>query len=664
MKILSLYFHCILIISVCCGPTHNKMKRNLITVAASLGFAQLVLLIGSACAQEEPGRSLNEVVITASRSPRKQSEIGKVVRVINSEQLAKSQGRTLPELLNNVAGLTIGGSGNNPGDLKSVYLRGASAGNTLILIDGIPVNDASGISGEFDISAIAIDQIERIEIVKGGNSTLYGSDAVAGVINIITKKGSDKPSANVLFTGGTYNTFKEALGVSAQITRTALAINASNLDSKGFSTAARRSTSDPAPFDRDGFHQKSAGMNVKQFVTSRWSLKGNLQYNQNRGDLDNGAFNDALDYTSDKTALLIGLGNRFVFDKGDLNINVSQNNVRNKFDNKGAVTDNKGFITYAEAVLNYPLADIIDLTGGGSLKYMKTDQKSPFGKLSADSANNNISSVFASLFFKTEDGFRAELGGRYNNHSEYGSNFTYTINPSYVINERYKFFINLSTAYKVPSLYQLYSQYGNLALKPETSGTYEAGFDLDIVENKLNLSFSYFNRSIRDVIDFGQKSPGKFGYINQNKQKDKGFETEIAFKPADILNITAFYSYVDGKITTPSGTDFNLFRRPKNAVGANAGLQLGDQVSLNLIYKWSGDRKDRYYDTFIPPYGATVNADLASYHLLDAYVQYKPVSRLTVFADAKNILDKDYVEFTGYTTRGFNVNAGLKLELK
>ena len=638
------------------------MKRNLITVVASLGFAQLVLLAGGACAQEEPVRSLNEVVVTASRSPRKQSEIGKVVRVITSEQLNKSQGRSLPELLNNVAGLTVGGNGNNPGDVKSVYLRGTSSANTLILIDGIPVNDASNISGEFEIGNIAIDQIERIEIMKGGNSTLYGSDAVAGVINIITKQGSGKPSANILFTGGTYKTFKEAVGASAQIKKTAIAFNASNLDSKGFSTAARRSTSSSTPFDRDDFHQKSAGLNIRQFLTSRWSVKGNLQYNLNEAALDNGAFEDADNYIYNKTAVLIGLGNRFVFNKGNLNVNLSQNNVSNKYDNNEAITNNKGRITHAEAILNYPIAEFIDLTGGGTVKHMRTSQKSPYGELSPDSANNTIGSLFSSLFFKTNGGFRAELGGRFNNHSEYGNNFTYTVNPSFVIKDRYKIFVNISSAYKVPSLYQLYSQYGNLSLKPETSRTYEAGFDLDIIQNKLNVNFSYFDRSIHDVIDFGQISPGRFGYINQNKQKDNGFEAELSLKPVSWFDLTAFYAYVDGEVTTPAKTEYNLFRRPKNTVGATAGVKLGDKIDLSLIYKWSDKRKERYYDASIPPFGATVNADLDPYQLIDTYIQYRPYSKLILFADVKNLLDKDYIEFMGYNTKGINFNAGLKLE--
>ena len=174
------------------------MKTKFFYIAACLGLAQLALLNSNALAQQRPVADLDEVVVTASRSPKKISEIGKVVRVISAETLAKSQGRTLPEILNNIAGITIGGNGSNPADVKAVYMRGASAANTLILIDGIPVNDASEISGEYNISAIPIDIIERVEILKGGNSTLYGSDAVAGVINIITKKGTGVLSANVL----------------------------------------------------------------------------------------------------------------------------------------------------------------------------------------------------------------------------------------------------------------------------------------------------------------------------------------------------------------------------------------------------------------------------------------------------------------------------------
>ncbi|HEY0899697.1 MAG TPA: TonB-dependent receptor plug domain-containing protein, partial [Sphingobacteriaceae bacterium] len=293
------------------------MKKKQIRVAAGLGFAQLALLVGSASAQDQPMRSLEEVVVTSSRSPRKQSEIGKVVRVINRVQLEQSQGRTLPEVLNQVAGLTIGGVGTHPGEIRSVYLRGASSGNTLILLDGMPVNDASSISGEFDISAIPVDQIERIEILKGGNSTLYGSDAVAGVINIITRKGYGRAGVNLLASAGSFGTFKEAIGFNGQLKNTVLAINASNLDSRGFSIAEPKPNVNVTEFDRDEFHQQGVGLNINQQLNPAWSVKGNVQYNKNRADMDFGAFTDALNNDYRKENTLLGFGAKGLIHAGE-----------------------------------------------------------------------------------------------------------------------------------------------------------------------------------------------------------------------------------------------------------------------------------------------------------------------------------------------------------
>ncbi len=632
------------------------MKTKKLYVGVSLGLAQLILLNSSILAQEKPVSNLDEVVVVASRSPKRLSEIGKVVRVITAETISRSQGRTLPELLNNVAGLTIGGNGGNPADVKAVYLRGASAGNTLILIDGIPVNDASEISGEYNISSIPIENIERIEILKGGNSTLYGSDAVAGVINVITRKGSGQLAANLLATGGSYGTYKQVLGLSGQIEKTSITFNASNLDSDNFSSAIP--ANGETGFDKDGFHQKSMIFNLGHQVSNRFQLRGNFQANNNSADLDNGAFSDAKDYTYSKSSFLAGIGGKIDFNKAVLNFNLSQNNLKNKYNNRGSVTNNAGNITHLESNLNYTFNKFIDFASGVSFRKLSTDQSNPYSsRLFAD---NSIKSLFSSLFIKSKMGFQAEIGGRLNDHSEYGTNFTYTLNPSYLIASRYKIYANFSSAYRVPSLYQLFSEYGNLALSPETSITYEAGFDLNFSKD-INLSLSYFKRNIENVIDFGQVSAGNFGYINQNQQNDKGYELELSYNPLRLLNLTAFYAYVDGEVTTPAATSFNLFRRPKNSFGLNAGLDVSKSLSLNLIYKFTGDRMDRYFDgkTF-----KTVEADLGSFNILDVYAQFKASSKLTLFADIKNVLDEDYIEFAGYQTRGLNYNAGLRLDIR
>ena len=632
------------------------MKKTNLLIAASLGLVPSLLHYTNAFAQDRTPEIISEVVVTASRSPKKISEIGKVVRVITAEMLNKSQGRTLSEVLNNVAGITIGGNGNNPGDVKAVYMRGASAANTLILINGIPVNDASEITGEYNISAIPVDQIERVEILKGGNSTLYGSDAVAGVINIITKKGAGKLVANLLATGGSYNTYKQVLGLNGEIGNTSVSINASNLDSKAFSTAAPGKGE--TNFDRDGFHQKSISLILGQEISDKFSVSGNFQGNNNQADLDNGAFADAKNYTYGKTAFLAGFGGKYVLNNGALGFNLSQNNVRNKYNNNGRRTNNGGNITHLETNLNYAFNRFVDIASGVSYRLSKTDQSNPFSKpLLAD---NNIKSLFTSLFIRSNTGLQAEFGGRVNDHSQYGSNFTYTLNPSYLIANRYKLFVNVSSAYRVPSLYQLFSQFGNLNLEPETSVSYEAGLDFNF-SDKLNFAFSYFKRNIDNVIDFGQVKPGAFAYINQNNQKDNGFELELGFKPSPAINLNAFYAHVNGEVTTPASQIFNLFRRPKDSFGLNAGFDVNTNFSFNLIYKYTGDRKDRYFDssTF-----KTVNADMESYNMVDLYAQYQASPTLSLFTDVKNLLDEKYIDVSGYNTKGLNFNAGFRLDFR
>ncbi|MFZ9695805.1 MAG: TonB-dependent receptor, partial [Chitinophagaceae bacterium] len=156
------------------------MQRTIFVLAA--------LCMSSLAKAQQDTSYLQEVVITANKYEKKQTETAKVVSVINREQLRQSGGRSLGELLNQVAGTTVPGANNNLGSNQTIHIRGAAAGNVLILLDGVPVNDPSVISNYFDINLLSLDQIERIEILKGGHSTLYGSDAVAGVVNIISRK--------------------------------------------------------------------------------------------------------------------------------------------------------------------------------------------------------------------------------------------------------------------------------------------------------------------------------------------------------------------------------------------------------------------------------------------------------------------------------------------
>ncbi|MBB6108071.1 vitamin B12 transporter [Mucilaginibacter lappiensis] len=631
-----------------------------------IGLLHITLLAATVQAQDTT-RLLNNVVVTATRSPKKLSDIGRVVTVISAEQINRSQGKTLPQLLNTVPGLTFSGAQNAPGIATSIYLRGASTGNTLILIDGFPVNNASAIDGSYDLNAFSLDMIDHIEILKGSGSTLYGSDAVAGVINIITKKGKGQGlKGSLQLMGGSYNTFKESASLNGTVDKTGVAVNISNSDSRGF--AAATDTTGKGNFKKDGFHQRSASVNISQAVSKNFSLNGNLQTSYTSGNLPYGAFTDDQNYTYNNTFLFGGLGAKLILPAGALVVNLSQNDVWNNFNNLPTdnnsgyqVTKNRGKISNAEAILNYALGKYFDITSGTSFKYSNTNQYSLFLPTGdpdiIKDRNNNIFSAYTSLFFK-DDIFHMELGGRYNHHSTYGDNFTYTINPSLFLADQFKVFGTIASAYKSPSLYQLYSQYGNGGLKPETTTSYEAGFDWEIIKNTLTFNTQFYKRNAKDVIYFANLSVSPYGvYQNGQFQKDKGFESELNYHSSK-LTASAYYTYVTGKLTDEKGLQTaNLYRRPKSTFGLNFTYQVIDDFSFGVNYKYTGNRTDQNFAT----YPSTI-VTLKHYNLADLHLELKATRNLRVFGDLNNVLDQKYTDWLGYNTMGINFMLGAKYQ--
>ncbi len=638
------------------------MKKNYF-VAAGLGLVQLALLSTAAHAQDT-ARVLNDVVVTATRSPKKLSEIGRVVTVITAEQINKSTGKTLPQLLNSVSGITFSGANNAPGISSSVFLRGASTGNTLILVDGFAVNNSSSIDGSYDLNAFPLDQIERIEILKGSGSTLYGSDAVAGVINIITKHPKQQGlKANLQASGGTYNTFNESASLNGRIRNTGIAVNLSNTDSKGF--AAATDTTGNGNFKKDGFHQRSASVNLTQQVSDRFTLNGNLQTSYNKGNLPAGAFTDDKGYTYANTFIFGGVGGKLKLDQGDLRFNVSQNSVKNNYNdpagpsnfNSASYQKNTGNITNFDVLLNYNINKYLDITSGESFRYYGSTQRSTYDTLK--NLRNSINSIYTSLFFKAGI-FHMELGGRYNLDSKYGTNFTYTVNPSLCLADQFKVFGTIASAFKTPSLYQLFSQYGNTNLKPETTTSYEAGFDWELVKNTLSFNTVFYKYDTKDVIYFKNLNNPPYGvYENGAFQKDKGFENELKLN-IDKLTASAYAAYVTGKQTDVVGKETaNLFRRPKNTYGASVAYQFIKSLSVGLDYKYTSDRSDIKFN----PDFSTIVVNLKHYNLVDAHLQYDANKQITLFADLKNLFDAKYIDWVGYNTRGFNFMAGIKYQI-
>ncbi|MCW3091064.1 MAG: hypothetical protein JWP81_2133 [Ferruginibacter sp.] len=642
------------------------MKRKFLLVAAVIISSQLY-------AQQDSTKNLDELVITATKTSIKQSQTGKVVSVIDQPVLQRGAGRTLTEILNSQAGMYINGANNTLGTNQDNYLRGAATGNVLILIDGIPVGDPSMINNSFDLNSINPSQVERIEILKGAQSTLWGSDAVAGVINIITKKGGvNKISPTASISYGSYNTLRASAGINGKIDRFTYNLNYNHTNSKGFSSA--NDTTGTKGFDKDGFTQNNLQANLGYAFTEKFSASVMSSYGKYKADLDAGAFTDDRDYTGRNTNILNTVSMVYKTKTATLNFtNTLVNAKRTLDDDSGHVGGfskfsrglYKGNSFVSELFGNISLSKKLSLVGGTQRLAQSMDQSylsiSSFGlykpkPLGKDTTHTTNYAVYASLLLLDVNGFNAEAGVRYNHHSIYGNNATFSFNPSYNIDENTRVFVNISSGYKVPSLYQLYSEYGNKDLQPEQSNNYEAGVQSLSNNKKNSLRIVGFKRDIRQLIIF-YTDPVTYDskYMNRDKQNDYGFEIEsniaIGKKGNWVNNIT----YVDGEGKTNNVKVKNFYRRPNFIFNSALTLQPIADLTLAPSFRFVGSRLKGEYD-------AGPNA-MPQYYTVDFYAGYNITKHFRAFADLRNITNQKYFDVVGYNSRSYNYTLGISAAL-
>jgi vitamin B12 transporter len=614
-------------------------------------------------------KGLNPVVVTASKTDIKQSQTGKIVTVLDAETIKQNAGRTLPELLNMQTSFMMVGSNNSMGTNVENYFRGAPSGNLLIVIDGVPVTDPSQISNSFDLNSIPLEQIERIEILKGGQSTIWGSDAVAGVVQIFLKEAAAKPLAvHGTFSYGTYGSLRTGVGVDGSINKFSYRIQYNYQQSKGFSSAY--DSLGNKGFDQDGFSQNNLEAELKYSFSKYFSAKFLGTLSDYHYALDESAYTDDQDFTGKNKNKLGALSLNYYRNNLNWNTLISYQKANRGF------TDDSNYISSpyayysngvysatnftAESYVNYHFQSNMQLVGGLQYLHQKTDQDyvslGSYGtyadSLGSDSAQVSQFAGYASYLITNLAGFDFEAGIRANHHSIYGNNFTYTLNPSYHVNEFLKVFLNISSAYKIPSLYQLFGEYGNKGLKPESSTTYELGAQAETKTGSM-IRVAGFIRNTKDLIVF-YTDPVTYSseYVNQDSQQDYGFELE-----ANLRFGKAFYwinnlSYVDGQGREGNTKTYNLYRRPKFIVNSRLNWQATPRLMLAPAIRYVGPRQPGTYDIGPDP--------MPSYYNFDFFCAYQ-LKQFRVFANIQNITNQKYFDIYGYRSKGFNMMAGVDI---
>ncbi len=609
---------------------------------------------------------LDEVVVTANKLEQKQSTTGKVITVITKEQIAKSNGKTVAQLLNEQAGITINGALNNAGAVQTVYMRGASAGRTLILMDGIPLNDPSTITTDYDLNLFSINDVERIEVCKGAQSTLYGSDAIAGVINIITVKKDVQNAFNIKATlsQGNYATSRNNIQVYGKKDKLTYSARFARLATNGFSSAY--DSTGKKNFDNDRYDGTVSNAQLLYQLSPALSLKTFAMYSQYKAGIDAGVFADDKDYNINNTSFITGTG--FIYKKSGLTLNgnyqyseLKRNYLNDSLDRTSTIYENNTYFGKSQFVELYAgihLAEGLTLLAGADYRYNSYNQHyfsvSSFGPYGSEFRDTSLNqkALYASMIYNSADKkLNVELGGRYNDHSRYGNNSTYTFNPSYAINQNVRVFASISSGFKAPSLYQLSI---NSQLEAEKSVNYEGGISL--AEKNINTRLVYFNRTINNGIDYNYIT---FKYFNYVKQVVNGLEWELNVKPADHINITANYTFLSSeeitqnRITTKDTVSYDyLLRRPKHSVNLTAAVDLAKGLSVSVSGKYVSKR----YDV-----GGYKKADVAldGYFILGAYADYTLNEHVKFFADAQNLGSKKFFDVRGFNSIPFIFNTGV-----
>ena len=355
-------------------------------------------------------KQLDDVVVTATKYPVKLSQTGKVVTVVSHEQIEKSYGKSLSQILTEQTGLLINGANSSPAKDKSVFLRGASNKYTLILLDGIPVNDPAGFGGAFDLRLFPVDQIDHIEILKGSQSTLYGSDAIAGVINIISRKpGNKQIGFNGGATYGSFNSFNGNVGVNGHTNIVDYNVNYNYEHTDGITDAL--DTTGKAGFDKDGFTRHGFQGNLTVRAGKNLKISPYYRYSFYDGGFDADAFTDGKNVINSMLNNAGGIAT-YSLPHGTVTANYGYSYSKRKIIDQWGTTFYRGQFNSGELYLVHDLIDKVKFLAGVNYQTYRLldttlDKKNP---------QTNIVSPYLSLFVQDLQGLSLEVGGRYNHH--------------------------------------------------------------------------------------------------------------------------------------------------------------------------------------------------------------------------------------------------------
>lgn len=630
--------------------------------------ALIVAALAPAAAAQDAERDTVEVVhvppivVTATRTETPSREVASDVAVVTRQEIELRRYAEVVDALRPLSGVSVARSGAF-GGVASVFLRGAPAEHTLVLVDGVEVNDPSAPSGAYDFAHLAIENVERIEVLKGPQSPLYGSAAMGGVVQVFTRSPAGSPRASLTAEGGAFGSWRVSASAAGGSGPVRYAATAAHRATDGISAAAERFGNDERDGDRRTTLSGTLAWSVGEAVDFRFLVRGR----RSRTDLDQeGRDGDDPNFETDQeeaTARLeaaLRTGSRW---RHTLALDLARHDretVDRTDPERPATASESDFEGRRWAAEWIARGDVGPGVLASGLEWEEERAETafagagPFGSFEGglpEAAARTVGGFVQHQASIAERLFVA-VGGRVDHHDQFGAATTWRLAPVLLVpSTGTRLRGTIGTGFKAPTLSQLFDpQFGNDELDPEKSFGWDAGVEQDLADGRLRFGATVFGTDFEDLVAFDVE-----GFRNVRAATTNGVEATLSAWPTSRIRLTASYTFTD---TDDEDAGEPLLRRPRHAAGVDVFGRFSGGGDASVGARWTGERDDLDFSSF-----PAERVALDAYLLVRASASWPITDDLRVFGRVENILDETYEEVLSFGTPGRAVHLGVSAEL-
>ena len=619
-----------------------------------------------ASAQQADG-DMENILVSASLLPITINRSANAITIIDRNEINNRAVVSVSDLLRDVAGLAVSRSGAQ-GSQTQIRMRGGEANHLLVLIDGVEANNPAQ-SDEFNWGTLVAAHIERIEIIRGPQSSMLGSDAMAGVVNIITRSTDQPLSANAFFETGGFNTQNNGISIGFKDGGFDMRLGVSDLQTDGENIS--RSGSEKDGYENTNLNLKS-GWRASDQLRLTFAARQSDGMNEYDADSDFDSLIDDQDNVSKFRSATMQLKADYSSFNGHWQHQLSMAQSTNKnaeFNQRtpGTVTDsNKDQYRLVSSLLwdelNHRLSLLIERE---EEEFQQRGPINDYGVFGIYDPNQTRSRDTDSLALE----YRADISEkltlavstRHDDNSEFNSSDTSRVEAIYQINDSVRLRSAYGTAIKNPTFTERFGFYtnfiGNPSLEPEESSNWELGIDQLFNQGGSTLSVTFFNSELENEIDGNFMDPVTFRYTSKNRQglsKRQGMELTTVNKLNDAVSLNTSYTYTDSVESDGANRLVDEVRRARHIGSLNLSWQAMDSLHINANAQYNGSQMDVVYPK---------NVKLADYTVVNLSANYRATPNLDVYVRFDNLLNESYEEVFSYQTLGFSANIGVRYKL-